>query len=181
MMRRVAHTEAPLAGVRALFHDLEAWPTWMPDLKSLRIVESRAGKTRATIEQAALGRVWKQNVEIALEDRRVSVRALDGLSRWKALWGFQSPPSGGGTTLSLELEATSSPLGAAGQKMFLRLNHRRFDTTLAAVSAHAARLTVREVPGEEGRPEFAVYETDDGLEVWYRGRRYKAVPIETAS
>lgn len=175
MTRRMAHVDAPLALVRDIFHDVESWPRWMPDFTSCKVLESAPHGLRAKIRQTVFGQTWQQTVDFRLSAGGVRVRARDGLLRWTAEWEFREPPESGGTTLSLDLESESSLLGLASRRLFERINHRRFEATVAAITRRTRQLAAAGAgPGEpaEGRSLLVVYETADGFEVWYAGRRY---------
>lgn len=170
-MRRIAHVDAPLAFVRDLLHDVATWPRWMPGMAAVRVLERGGDRLRAEVGQSVLGQTWRQTVEVRLASGSVRVRALDGLLRWSAQWGFRAPPDGDGTTFSLELATDPGLLGRATRGTFHRVNDHRFDETVAAVARQAA---ARAPAPAAGRRLLVVYETPDGFEVEYAGRTYVA-------
>lgn len=174
-MRRLAHVEVPLPRVREIFHDLGSWPSWMPDFTACHVLGRTSQGLRARVSQKVFGQPWQQTVDFRPAETGVDVRALDGLLKWRARWGFQEPPDGAGTTVSLDLETETGLLGLASRGLFDRVNHRRFDATVAALARRARQLAAPEAVPEaaaEGRRLLVVYETSDGFEVWYAGRRY---------
>ncbi len=172
-MRRITHVDAPLPVVRDIFHDVESWPRWMPDFLACRILDGGPRERRAKVRQSVFGQTWQQTVDFRFTETNVRVRARDGLIKWSADWGFREPPDGDGTAVSLELESESGLLGRASRGLFDRINHRRFEATVAAVERRARQLAASAAaPAADGRSLLTVYETADGFEVWYAGRRY---------
>ncbi len=171
MMRRLARIDAPQALVREIFRDVEAWPRWMPGVTACRVLEHGPDRLRIQLSQSALGRIWKQTVEIRFDGDSMRIRALDGALLWCVVWKCQKPPNGDGTTVSMALD---SGRGLFGGRLFEKINDRRFDKAITAVAEQARRLSSRETEAEgaEERVLLTVYETAEGFEVWYEGRRY---------
>lgn len=176
-MRRIARVDAPQALVRRIFHDAEDWPSWMPGVSACDAVEIRGAERRFRVRQNVLGREWRQTVEIDFDAERINVRALDGWLQYTLDWRFTVPPGDSGTTLTLDVEAETGLFGFANRRLFESISSRRFDETVAAIARRAKTLRARQLSAELPKPALgrrlvAVYETEEGYEVWYEGRKY---------
>ncbi len=172
MIRRIARIDASLPLVVDLFRDVGAWSSWMPGMTQSRVLASGADRVRAEVSQTGFGRAWSNKIDVRFAGDRVRVHAVDGWFRWRAEWSFLKPPGGEGTTVSLELEVEPGLLGAAARRPFFKMSEGRFDETVAVMALQARRRQAPEARPAEGRSLLVVYETADGFEVWYRGRRY---------
>ena len=177
-MHRVVRIDTAHSLVRTVFHDVASWPLWMPDLTACQVYDSEPGfenepgRLRARVSQTALGRTWTQDVDVELGDEYLRARALGGMIRWRLVWGFRPPPDGIGTTLWMELEMKAGGFGLASGRMFQKMNERRFGKTIDAIRLRAGQLETREAVSAADRSLLTIYETADGFEVCYGGRRY---------
>ena len=173
LIRRIARIDAGLPQVVDLFRDVGAWESWMPGITRSRVLTKSGAETvRAKVAQSGFGRAWANTIEVRFVGDKVRVHAVEGLFRWRADWSFLKPPGDEGTTVSLELEVEPGLLSTAFRRPFFKMSERRFDETVAVIAQQARRRQTPETRPAAGRTLLVVYETADGLEVWYRGRRY---------
>ncbi len=182
MIRKFGQVETEKAQVRRIFEDVSQWPSWMPGVRSVRVL--RHGQDAASI--ALSQRLDGHTIEAELDCRfgtdtiRIHQRRGD-LRKWDAVWQLREPPEGTGTTLGLALEIEVGGIMGwlASQQRLDRLAERVFRDTLAGIDTHA-RTLAEEQPEVEteaaGELLLRVYQTPEGLEMWIGGRLLKLPP-----
>src|SRR5579884_4399736 len=96
------HVEAPVAKVYAVARDVESFPTYMPDVESVKIVDGAPTDARVVTEWVGLVPEFKQKIRWTEEDlwndtaRTCRFRQVKGdYKEYEGEWTFT--PEGNGT------------------------------------------------------------------------------------
>jgi hypothetical protein len=182
MIRRFATLNAPVDDVEAVLTDPVRLPEWMPGVLSTQILERRDQGFLVRMVQQNGGWRTSQTLDCRLGPRRLEQRQVAGtLRRWEAVWRFLEPPDGVGTTLALELEYETGLLGLVAPRRFLdRMFNQRFEDIARAAERRVRELRARETLAAPAAGErlLEVFETADGLEIRFAGRKYVLVAEE---
>lgn len=173
-MRRFGSIDAPHEIVRQIFVDFVRWPEWMPGVREVTILE--AGETHATLD--VLHHQFGQTFHI----RQRCIVDADGLRQsqisgkfksWEARWRFAPPPEGKGTTVSCEMELDPGFVSRLLPRGVLRgFLDRLFEDCLRGAEAQALALSEAAESAPEREVLLQVFETEEGLEIWFEGRRF---------
>jgi len=176
MIKKLFKIDAPVELVKDMFCDSDAWPRWMPGVRGCRT--SKEGKDYRVIEVrlSMHGRVFVQKREMRFVGNRVKHRQLAGWFRsWESEWAFHRPPDGKGTTVSLRVDYDLGVRGLITPRFLVqRMSDRLLDETIVRSKARARELMARPRPeaAVEGESLLQIYETADGIEVWFAGSTY---------
>jgi ribosome-associated toxin RatA of RatAB toxin-antitoxin module len=173
MIRKFGYLEAEPHRVRGLFAVIEAWPSWMPGVRSARVLARSGSSLTAELEQVSFGHVFRATLEVSLGERSLRLRQLSGwFRRWEAAWRFLAAPGRSGTTLGLELDFELR--GILGWLNPAGIVQDRLDRLFAElVSAASHRLAASASASEPGRSQvlLRLLRTRRGLEVEIAGKR----------
>jgi ribosome-associated toxin RatA of RatAB toxin-antitoxin module len=135
---------APVDQVFALARDVERYPGFMPDVKSVRIVERDGGRTVS--EWVALVKKYHIDVKWTEEDfwdeaeRTCTFRQVKGdYKQYEGIWTFT--PAGEGTEMRLQMDYVYDvPLiGPIIKALVNRLMQENSDAMLAALKSEAEK------------------------------------------
>ncbi len=179
MIRKYARLDAKPFTVREIFRDVERWPSWMPGLASLRVLEHSAERWLVETRERQMGRLTTRRLEIAITPEGYTETQLAGpIRRWKTIWRFSEPPTGGGTVVSTQVEIELGLLRFLISKgRVQRMIDRLYEQIIDRAEARARRLEARRMPTVWGvqpgqKLSIRVYETPAELEVWLGERRF---------
>ena len=179
MIRKYARIDTKPETVRDLFRDVDNWPSWMPTVESVDVVERSDDRAVVVVRERLAGRMTTQKLELVFEAEGHTETQLSGrLKRWRAVWRFAEPPTGAGTIVSTHVDID---LGMARYFVSKRVVQRMVDDLHERIVSRAeARARSREarrmptvwgvLPGQT--LEIRVYETPTELEVWLGERRF---------
>jgi ribosome-associated toxin RatA of RatAB toxin-antitoxin module len=179
MIRKYIRVDARPETLRDLFREVEQWPSWMPSIESVEVLERSDNRAVALVRQRLAGRVSTQKLELLFEAQGHTETQLSGrLKHWKAVWRFVEPPTGKGTVVSTHVE-----IGLGASRFFVPMSvvQRMIDNLHALIVSRAeARARRREakrmstvwgiLPGQ--KLSVRIYETPTELEVWLGDRRF---------
>ena len=179
MIRKYVRVDARPETMRDLFRDVEQWPSWMPSIESVEVLERSDDHAVVMVRQRLAGRVSSQKLDLRFEAQGHTETQLSGrLRRWKAVWRFVEPPTGRGTVVSTHVDIA---LGAARFFVPKSVVQRMIDNLHAMIvsraEARARRREARRMPTVWGvlpgqKVSIKVYETPTELEVWLGDRRF---------
>lgn len=179
MIRKYARIDAEPYTVKAIFRDVEHWPSWMPTIESLKVLERSEDLTLVETRERLMGRVTTRRLEIRGDNQGYTETQVAGrLKRWRTVWRFAEPPVGHGTVVSTEIDID---LGLLGYLVPRRTVQRMIDVLheeiVSRAEARARRMEARRqstvwgvLPGQQ--LTIRVYETPTELEVWFGERRF---------
>lgn len=134
----------PLERVYALAKDIEAFPEFMPDLKSVKIVERSEDGSRIVSEWVGIVKEFKLNVKWTEEDiwdeaaGTCTFSLVKGdYSKYSGVWKFTDL---GGTTRfdsEIDVEYEVPLIGALIKGLIAKLMKQNVESMLAAVKAKA--------------------------------------------
>jgi len=149
MARVVLETviHAPLETVYAVARDVEAFPQFMPDVKSVRILEKSADGSRTLTEWVAYASQLKLQVKWTEEDlwddaaHTCRFRQVKGdYDQMEGLWEFLPHPEGTLFRSTLDYELRVPLLGALVQKVIHHLVTQNLQGILDGVKARAEAM-----------------------------------------
>jgi len=179
VIRKYARVDVRPETLRDLFREVEKWPSWMPSIESLEVLERSDDRAVVVVRQRLAGRVSTQKLELQFEAQGHTETQLSGrLKHWRAVWRFVEPPTGRGTVVSTHVEIA---LGAVRFFVPKRVVQRMIDNLHALIvsraEARARRREARRMPTVWGvlpgqKLSIRIYETPTELEVWLGDRRF---------
>jgi ribosome-associated toxin RatA of RatAB toxin-antitoxin module len=179
MIRKYARIEARPETVRSIFRDFERWPSWMPTIEALEVLERSDDRALVQVRERLMGRVMPRTLELRFDALGFVERQTAGrLRRWRTVWRFSDPPTGNGTVVStlIDIELGMMRYLIPRRSVQRMLDHFH-DEIVSRAEARARRReechpqTVWGVlPGQE--LTIRVYETPTELEVWFGERRF---------
>ena len=179
MIRKYVRVDAHPETMRDLFREVEQWPSWMPSIESVEVLERSDDRAVVMVRQRLAGRVSSQKLDLQFEAQGHTETQLSGrLRRWKAVWRFVEPPTGRGAVVSTHVDIA---LGAARFFVPKSVVQRMIDNLHAMIvsraEARARRREARRMPTVWGvlpgqKLSIKVYETPTELEVWLGDRRF---------
>ena len=179
MIRKYARIDAKPATVRAIFRDVERWPSWMPTIDDLEVLESSAERKLVEVRERMMGRAMTRTLELRFDEEGFVERQTRGrLRRWKTVWRFIEPPTGSGTVVSTRIDIDLGLMKYVIRKAALqRMIDRFHEEIVGRAEARARRREELRVPTVWGvlpgqRLSIRVYETPTELEVWFGDRRF---------
>lgn len=135
---------APLETVYAIARDVEAFPQFMPDVKSVKILEKSADGSRTLTEWVAYASQLKLQVKWTEEDiwddanHTCRFRQVKGdYDQMEGLWEFLPHPEGTLFRSTLDYELRVPLLGAIVQKVVHHLVTQNLKGILEGVKAQA--------------------------------------------
>jgi uncharacterized membrane protein len=138
---------APLETVYAVARDVEAFPQFMPDVKSVRILEKSADGSRTLTEWVAYASQLKLQVKWTEEDlwddtaHTCRFRQVKGdYDQMEGLWEFLPHPEGTLFRSTLDYELRVPLLGALVQKVIHHLVTQNLQGILDGVKARAEAM-----------------------------------------
>ena len=149
MARVVLETviHAPLETVYAVARDVEAFPQFMPDVKSVRILEKSDDGSRTLTEWVAYASQLKLQVKWTEEDlwddtaHTCRFRQVKGdYDQMEGLWEFLPHPEGTLFRSTLDYELRVPLLGALVQKVIHHLVTQNLQGILDGVKARAEAM-----------------------------------------
>lgn len=179
MIRKYARLDAKPHTVREVFRDVKSWPSWMPGMEALEVLEHSGETTLVAVRERQLGRVTTRKLEIRVDPNGYTETQVAGnLKHWRTVWRFREPPVGGGTVVSTQIEIDLGLLRFLISKgRVQRMIDRLHEQIVSRAEARARRLEARRTatvwgvqPGET--LSIRVYETPSELEVWFGERRF---------
>lgn len=139
--------QAPLETVYAVARDVEAFPDFMPDVKSVRILEKSDDGSRTLTEWVAYASQLKLQVKWTEEDlwddaaRTCRFRQVKGdYDQMEGLWEFLPHPEGTLFRSTLNYELRVPLLGAIVQKVVQHLVTQNLKGILDGVKARAEAI-----------------------------------------
>ncbi len=182
MIKKLFRVDAPVPLVKDMFCDSDAWPRWMPGVESCRTLKEGKDFRVIEVHQSLHGRSFVQKREMRFAGNRMKQRQLTGWFRsWKSDWNFHQPPDGKGTTVSLSVDYDLGVRGLITPRWLVqRMSVRVLDETIARAKVRARELAAKPRPeaAAEGESLLQIYETPDGLEVWFAGRTYTLKAVD---
>lgn len=174
-MRRFGSIDAPEEVVRQVFFDFVRWPEWMPGVQKVTVLEADDDQAVLDVVHHQFGQTFhiKQRCRIETDGLRQS-QITGKFKSWESRWRFVTPPEGGGTTVSCEMQLDPGLVAWILPKRVLRgfLDHL-FEDCLSGAEAQARIVTdTARAPGAERETLLQVFETDTGLEIWVEGKRF---------
>ncbi len=127
---------APLDEVYRVAKDVERFPEFMPDVKSVRVLERTDGGTLTEWVGLVQGRkirwieddVWDDTAHLC------RFRQTEGdFTKYEGTWGFEATPEGTRTTLVLEYEMDLPLAGALLSNLLRVLVRKNLESMLAAL------------------------------------------------
>jgi uncharacterized membrane protein len=138
---------APLETVYAVARDVEAFPQFMPDVKSVRILEKSADGSRTLTEWVAYASQLRLQVKWTEEDlwddtaHTCRFRQVKGdYDQMEGLWEFLPHPEGTLFRSTLDYELRVPLLGAIVQKVVHHLVVQNLQGILDGVKARAEAM-----------------------------------------
>lgn len=139
---RVVH--APPGEVVAIARDVEAYPSFMPDVESVKILEKSddgaALKTQwvGVIKQFRLTIKWIQEERWDLAENRVVFHQIEGdYDRMEGTWEFRPHPQGTEFVSTLDYEYRVPLLGALVTKVIHHLAQQNVESVMKAIAERA--------------------------------------------
>ncbi len=127
---------APLAAVYRVAKDVERFPEFMPDVRSIRILERRNG----TVVVEWIGIMQGRKIRWVEEERwddvayRSEFRLVEGdFSKFEGSWGFAAVPDGTQTSLILDYEMELPLAGALLSNLLRVLVRKNLESMLGAL------------------------------------------------
>ena len=127
---------APLDGVYRLAKDVEAFPEFMPDLETVRVLERRDSNTVTEWVGMMQGRKVRWVEEDEWDDVRhlCQFRQREGdFTKYEGAWSFAATPDGTRTTVALEFELELPLAGALLSNLLKVLVRKNLESMLAAL------------------------------------------------
>jgi ribosome-associated toxin RatA of RatAB toxin-antitoxin module len=179
LIRKYARLDVKPETVRDLFRAVEQWPSWLPTVESLQVLEQTGDRAQVVIRQRLAGRVMTQRLALRFDAQGHTETQISGrLKHWKAVWRFTEPPAGSGTVVSTQIDLD---LGLMKYMFSKRKVQRTIDDLheqiVSRAEARARRREARRMPTVWGvlpgqKLAIRVYETPTELEVWFGERRF---------
>ena len=183
MIRKYARMEAIPQTVLAIFRDVRKWPSWMPTIESLEVLEESEDRTVVEVRERLMGRVTTRRLEIRFDEQGYTEKQISGrLKHWSTVWRFAKPPTGTGTVVSTQIDIDLGMMKLVWPKRTVqRAIDELHEQIVSRAEARARRRETLHVPTVWGvrpgeRLSIKVYETPTELEVWFGERRY-VVPL----
>ncbi len=179
MIRKYARLDASPHTVKAIFREVEHWPSWMPNVEALTVLERSGDRILVEVRERPLGRLVTRRLEIRFDNEGFTEIQIAGrLKRWKAIWRFVDPPVGSGTVASTQIDIDLGVMRYLVPKRAVqRMVDNVHDQLIARAEARARRREARRqatvwgvLPGQQ--LTIRVYETPAELEVWFGERRF---------
>ncbi|MCP4661760.1 MAG: hypothetical protein GY856_40680 [bacterium] len=182
MIKKLIRIDAPLRLVKDMFCDTDAWPQWMPGVNSCRTLREGDDCRVIEVHLSMQGKSFLQTREVRFAGNRVKQRQVAGWFRsWESEFSFHQPPDGKGTTISLRIDFDLGVRGLIIPRWVIqRMSVRLLDETTARAKARARELMAKPRPeaAAEGESLLQIYETPDGLELWFAGRTYTLTAVD---
>jgi len=182
MIRKFGSLEASPEVARRTLLDLESWPEWMPNIRSLEVLERSESRIVAAVRRAEYGTVHNTRLEFLLTPTGYVERQLSGMARkWEGDWQFQPAPGGEGSVVSCRLEVDLGLFGIfMPRRAVQRVVDRTFEEILRRVdqrvsggkSISAATAADARTALDVGR--IRILATPSRLEIWLGDRKYVA-------
>ena len=94
MIRKYARIDAEPYTVKAVFKDVKNWPSWMPGIETLRVLEHEDDRFLVVTRERLMNRVTTRQLEIRFDHQGYTETQIAGrLKRWQTIWRFAEPPS----------------------------------------------------------------------------------------
>lgn len=126
----------PLDDVYRLAKDVEAFPEFMPDLESVRILERHNGNTVSEWVAVVQGRKIRWMEVDEWDDARhlcTFTQREGDFTVYRGAWGFEAVPEGTRTTLAVEFELNVPLAGALLSNLLKVLMRKNLESMLAAL------------------------------------------------
>ena len=146
-MPRIERTQvvrASLNDVVAVARDVESYPSFMPDVESVKILEKSEDGTLlktqwvGTIKQFRLTIKWIQEERWDFGQNRVSFRQIEGdYDRMEGWWEFRPHADGTEFVSSLDYEYRVPLLGALVTKVIHHLAQQNVESVMTAIAERA--------------------------------------------
>lgn len=127
---------APLADVYRVAKDVEAFPEFMPDVESIRVLERDGSRTVTEWVGLVQGRKIRWVEEDHWDDAShlCTFRQREGdFTTYEGTWGFEAVPEGTRTTLNLVYEMDLPLAGALLSNLLRVLVRKNLESMLAAL------------------------------------------------
>jgi ribosome-associated toxin RatA of RatAB toxin-antitoxin module len=179
MIRKYTRLDASPHTLKAIFRDVERWPTWMPGMESLELLEESDSRKLVEVRERLMGRVTTRRLELRFDhEGHTETQVAGRLKRWKTVWRFAEPPTGSGTVISTRIEIDLGMLGyLVSKRRVQRTIDEAYEQLVGRAEARARRREALRVPTVWGvlpgqELKIKVYETPTELEVWFGERRF---------
>lgn len=140
-VRRVL--KAPLERVVAVARNVEAYPEFMPDVKSVRVLESHEDGNLQKVEWVGVIKQFAREIRWVQEDRwvsptRVTFRQLEGdYDKMEGHWQFEASGDGTEFTNVLDYEYRVPLLGALVTKVVEFLVRQNLESIMDGIEKRA--------------------------------------------
>lgn len=143
-IERIQLIHAPVATVLEVARDVESYPSFMPDVESVRIIErsedGAALKTQwvGVIKQFRLTIKWTQEERWDFASNRVQFRQLEGdYDKMEGWWEFRPHAEGTEFVSFLDYEYRVPLLGALVTKVIHHLAQQNVQSVMEAIASQA--------------------------------------------
>ncbi len=178
MIRKMTHMDLPLDLLHEVFSDSDAWPEWMPGVRTVRTLQDGKNHRLVLAKGSYAGISFHHEMDVSWGKDRVRHAQRKGWPvKWAANFRFITPPDGLGTTVLAELETEFAPFAPVPKKVIKTILRRMMKDTLAASRKRALHLCAArpkpktEIPAED-KVLLSVYRTEEGLEVTLGDKRW---------
>ncbi len=112
MITKWGHIDCPRELLQEVIADIPAWPSWMPGVLEVRILQRQETAVRLFLKSSLLGHTFEQEVEFVQQGTSFKQRQLAGrFKKWDADWRLQESPERKGTILNVSLDIDLGFLG----------------------------------------------------------------------
>ena len=178
MITKIGHLRMDPEQVMRIFADTDNWPLWMPGIQRARTLSRADNRVRLSLDQNFRGRDFHQELECRFSANQVHLRQLKGsLRRWECNWRFAVSPESQGTTITSELDIELGGIMGliTSERMLNHFLEQTFRATLRGLQQRGRALASTTV--SQAAPDrdviLQVFETEQGLELWFRGETYQ--------
>lgn len=185
MIRKYARLDVSPETVRAIFRDVEQWPSWMPTIASAKVLERADHRTLVEVRERMLGQTTTRKLELVFDELGHTETQVAGrLKHWKTVWRFTDPPMGPGTVVSTLIDIDLGLMRFLVPKRAMQRAIDHFhEEIVRRVEARARRREALRMPTVWGvlpgqKLSIRVYETPTELEIWFGERRFVAPAAE---
>lgn len=143
-IERARLVRAPVEAVVAIARDVESYPSFMPDVESVKILErSNDGTVLKTqwvgvIKQFRLTIKWTQEERWDIDQNRVEFHQVEGdYDKMEGWWEFRPHPDGTEFTSFLDYEYRVPLLGALITQVIHHLAQQNVESVMDAIAERA--------------------------------------------
>ena len=178
-MRKAGHIQAPPEVVSRMFSNVQRWTAWMPGVRSVRVLEEREDEVIALVQQRWFGRELDQKWALSIQEGGLLQRQLEGsFKKWEMAWSFTPPPDQDGTTIMVDIRFDLGLLGRFTPGWVIEDTlDRMFEEVVDKAEARARAILAGDtlsapIAFNLSDALLRVFQTDQGLELEFAGRRF---------